>query len=199
MLKSNNELNTVKPIIKAFQNRYLSTMKLRVFGAIVLAITLAGCSKVWYDRDYKGESNFANFYMVDTIQIEDPVRIYSHKFGGPFVISRKLLKDYTGKIDFFSRPDVFILDDNPYRYLSLEDFKRYFYPKEYGNCRFIYSKEVIKDLEIAEFENTPVGFLMGLVNANFYYRKSNSYTSFAYGEKNEKKSYYKLVFPLCDN
>jgi len=174
-------------------------IKLRVFGAIVLAITLAGCSRVWYDYDYKGESNFKNFYVVDTIKIEDPVRIYSHKFGGPFVISRKLLKEYKGKIEFFSRPDVFILDGDLHRYLSSEDSPRYSYPERSGGCDFIRSEVIIKDLEVSEFENKSVSFLLGLINANFYYRKSDSYSSFAYGEKNEKKSYYKLLFPLCDN
>jgi hypothetical protein len=84
-----------------------------------------------------------------------------------------------------------------YGNLPQRKYGRYYYPND-GGCELIKSSLDIKGLEIYEFRQAPASFLLGLINANYYYLKNNSYGSFAYPEKNNKISYYKLVFPLCN-
>ena len=75
-------------------------MRNLIFGFVV--ILLCSCSRVLYDISYKGETNYKEFYIVDTILIESPVRVFSEKYGGMFVLSNEKLKSYDGKIDFFT-------------------------------------------------------------------------------------------------
>ena len=62
-------------------------MRNLIFGFVV--ILLCSCSRVLYDISYKGETNYKEFYIVDTILIESPVRVFSEKYGGMFVLSNE--------------------------------------------------------------------------------------------------------------
>ncbi|MBA4276935.1 hypothetical protein [Flavobacterium sp.] len=163
---------------------------------IIIFFLIISCSRSTYDINYKGESNYSYFYLVDTIKIKDPVRIHSLKFGGQFIVSKSILKEYNNKIDFFSRPDVFLLGNDLYRDLPQKDYQKYAYPDN-GGCEFVKSQLEVQGLEVYELSSSSVSFLLGLINSNYFYQKHNSYGSFAYPENKNKKSYYKIVYPLC--
>lgn len=163
---------------------------------LLTLLILCSCSRNSWDRNYKGEPNYSNFYIVDTIKVIDPVRIHSPKFGGQFIVSRAILNQYNNKIGFFTRPDVFLLGDDLYRYLPQNEYKRHSY-KDYGGCDFKKSSLLVQGIEVYELKGKSISFLLGLINANFYHLKNNSYNYFAYPIQNDKKSFYKIVFPLC--
>lgn len=98
-------------------------MKNKFVCIFILAVIISSCSKNVYDINYLGEDNYSNFYVVDTIRIVDPVRIHSLKYGGQFIVSKKTLKEYNGKDEFFYRPDVFFIGNDFYRDLPTKDFK----------------------------------------------------------------------------
>ena len=153
------------------------------------------CTRFYYDPDYKGEPNHKSFYIVDTIQIEDPVRIFSKKFGGPFVCDRSKLKEYKENKDFFLSPDVFILGFDIYYLLRLEEFEKYYYPG-YGNCEEYQIESKYNDLYVQDYKSKPE-FILCLINANYYHIKHATEIYFNIPIKNSKIVYLKLVFPLC--
>lgn len=55
-------------------------------------------------------------------------------------------------------------------------------------------------VEIYEFKIVPKYFILCLINANYFYKKYITFDSksFSYPEKNNKKSFYKIVYPLCE-
>ena len=79
-----------------------------IYIIIFMSLYLSSCSKSYYDMEYKGESNFKNLYIVDTIKVLKPVRIHSPKFGGQFIVSKEVLNFYKKNVAFFNRPDVFL-------------------------------------------------------------------------------------------
>jgi hypothetical protein len=167
------------------------------YKAIIVLITLIfSCSGKMYNSNYKEEPNYESFYLVDTIKIIQPVRIHSPKFGGQFIVSKQVVNVYDGKIDFFQRPDVFLLGDDLYRDLPLKKFNRYSYPIN-GGCDFVKSEMVVNGLEIFEIKNSKETFLLGLIKADYFNTKHNSYVSFHFSDKASKIAYYKIVYPLC--
>lgn len=167
-----------------------------IYIIVGFAFIISSCSKSTYDVNYKGEDNYLNFYIVDTIKIIDPVRIHSPKFGGQFIVSKTILKEYDNTIQFFVRPDVFLLGDDLYRDLSQKKYQKYVYPDN-GGCELSKSGLQIEGLEVFEFKSVPKYFILGLINSNYFYVKHNSYVSFSFPEKNSKIAYYKIVYPLC--
>lgn len=165
-----------------------------VGGIIVL---IGSCSRNLYDSSYKGEPNYESFYVVDTIRITDPVRVHSPKFGGQFILAKSVLKEYNDKIEFFYRPDVFLLGEDLYRDLPPAYYNKYFYPNN-GGCKFVKSHLTMAGLEVFEIKNPPQDFLLGLINANYFYVKHNSYVSFQFSDRGSKIAYYKIVYPLCN-
>ena len=172
-----------------------SLINVVIYFALIYVVV--SCSRKTYDNEYKGENNYKNFYLVDTINIVDPVRIHSTKFGGQFILSKSILKKYNNKIDFFSRPDVFFLGTDLYRDLQTNEYEKYSYFND-GGCEFVYLKSDFRDLEVYKLKSNSTLFILGLINANYFYLKHNSYGSFIYPEKNIKKDYYKIVYPLCE-
>jgi len=71
-------------------------------------LSLASCNQSLYDINYKGEENYKSFYVVDTIRIENPVRVYPKKHDRIFILSKDKLKAYRGEADFFMSPDIFL-------------------------------------------------------------------------------------------
>lgn len=164
-----------------------------ISGAIIF---ISSCSSISYKSNYKGEPNYESFYLVDTIIIEKPMRIHSPKFGGQFIVSKKILENYNDKIDFFNRPDVFLLGDDLYRDLPPKFYSRYSYPDN-GGCEFVKSDTNVVGLEVYELHETSQTFLLGLINASYFFSKHNSYDSYQFSEKGSKVTYYKIVYPLC--
>ena len=184
----------------------------------LLILFLFSCSshKATYDFYYEGQPNYKNFYVVDTIRIDDPVIV---AYDGRFVCSRKLLDTLKVDKNFFERPDVFLLGQVGLHYdLDPADFDKYSYP-DYGNCK-IELKTTLKtrfktkfkkkrinirlefyeqQVYLYEYETPPTFFILGLINANYYNNKHAAIDgpSYLIETKDQKTSYYKIVYPLC--
>jgi len=151
------------------------------------------------DFDYLGESNYENFYLVDTIKIVKPVLISSKKFGGKYIVSEQTLEKYDETIKFFSRSDVFIYGDDLYRILPLKRYKDFKYPK-YEDCdKFEFGYLINNELSVYKLKTESDYFLLGLINSNYYYQKHNGFHNNItdYIETDYKRVYYKIVFPYC--
>jgi hypothetical protein len=179
-------------------------MKNHTLFLVFIFIALISCTKKYFhdfDYDYVGEKNYRNIYIVDTINIDDPITVFHETSGcNSFVLSRATLKYYDGKKDFFFRPDVFICSNDLMGDMApqTKDFYRY-HPN--GLCQFTFDtkEKKYKGLSIREFEQKPKYFLLGLFNDNYYYKRyncSNGY--FAYGNNNKKLVYIKILYPMCD-
>lgn len=151
------------------------------------------------DFDYSGEPYYDNFYLVDTIKIEEPIVISSEKFGGRYIISRATLEKYDNKREFFSRPDVFVYGDDFHQVLPYKEHTRYAYPK-YDECdKFVQDFEIIKGLYVYSFKQDSLTFLLGFINANYYYKTHSGFHVNIpdYREYDYKRNFYKIVFPYC--
>ena len=166
---------------------------------LFLVLVTISCHKKIYDNNYKGESNYNNFYVVDTIKIIDPITISSVKYGGKFVVSRSILNQYHDNQQFFHRPDVFLYGDDFYIDLPVKEYKRFKYP-DYGGCVLSVSKQQVDGLRIFEFNPVPKFFIMGLISANFFYKMHSGYDlkQFIFSKKDNKISFYKIVYPLAE-
>ena len=182
--------------------------KISIFFVLLFGLSSCVIPKRLYDLNYKGEPNHKNFYVVDTIQIEDPVVIY---FRGRFVCSRKILNSPNLKFDkkFFKRPDVFIFSNNLGYDLDniIEDYFKYPYP-DYGNCSIEMKFQILKNdkndknvIYLREFKNQPAYFILGLINANYYNMKHADIEGGWHPiySKDPKISYYRIVYPLCED
>lgn len=168
----------------------------RILFLFILFIGLSSCNKNLFDFSYKGTTNYKNFYLVDSITIDNPIIINSYKIGGRFVISKSLLSEFVNNKDFFQRPDVFLLGDNLYMDLVPSDYKIINYPDD-GNCKIKRTLSAFKDVEIYEYEHRPSHFILGLVNVNYYNVKHNAENYYQICKKKPKISYYKIIYPLC--
>ena len=171
------------------------------FIGFILSFMMISCkiSKGVIDFDYIGESNYDSFYIVDTIQIVDPLLISSKNKNGQYIVSKMTLEKHSKEKDFLSRADVFIYGDDLYRLLPIEKYGQYKYSK-YDECdKFKLSNFDHPKFDIYEFKIESVEFLLGLINANYYYQKSSGFHVNIpnYREFNYKRNFYKIVFPYC--
>ena len=125
-------------------------MRNLIFGFVV--ILLCSCSRVLYDISYKGETNYKEFYIVDTILIESPVRVFSEKYGGMFVLSNEKLKSYGCK-----------LEKSPIEINGLEVYE---YPE---GVRFVLA--LISTNRYHVKQNSPVYFNMQIEYSKLFYLK----------------------------
>jgi hypothetical protein len=165
---------------------------------IFSVILFSSCNKNIVDSNFTGKNNYKTGYIVDSINIDDPVRIESLKYGGMYIISKSTLSSFRNNRSFFLRPDVFIFGGDFYWDLPLNDYPKYKYP-DYGNCIFVKSDIKIEGLAIYEFQKEPCFFILGLINVKYYNQKHNSFDvkNNIIREKNEALIYYKVVYPLC--
>lgn len=175
-------------------------MKIKSVVILLLVIIGVSCSRKKYisnsELEIKDPGNYYNFYIVDTIRIDDPIRIHSEKFGGQFVVSRPVLKEYNGKRDFFLRPDVFLLSGDLYWDLPPGLYDKYKYP-DYGGCNLVKSESIQVGLEVYEYKSSSMEFILGLINGDFYNKRHNSYNYFGLQKHDNKNAYYRVVYPLC--
>ncbi len=172
-------------------------------------------SKEHFDDNFSGGENYSLIYIVDTIEIEDPI-IVSHFQS--YVCSKKLLDSVKINKAFFKRPDVFLLksDWSFYQYMSKKDYHKY--KNMWNDCETLcnYTKSTVlnerKKIHMQEFAEK-VSFILALVNTNQYNKVefgdvTNSYEKIYWGmfyypyytrKKNDlKTSYFKVVLPICD-
>jgi hypothetical protein len=175
-------------------------MKTKLGIVSLLVLVSISCSRKNFSNISELEiidlGNYYNFYVVDTIQIKDPVRIHSKKYGGQFILSKAILKEYDGKRRFFLRPDVFMVSTDLYWVLQSDQHSMYNYP-DYGGCKLVESSEKQHELEVYEYASDSVNFILGLINGDYYNKRYNSYDYFALLHNDNKSLYYRIVYPLC--
>jgi|GEM_PF-1187962 lipoprotein len=158
------------------------------------------CNNDYYDANYKGEDNYKNFYIVDTIDIEDPV-IIRNTSGCLFICSEATINSIRIDKSFFYRPDVFILGNNLYDDLAPSDYEQYYYP-DFGNCSIVSLDTLSRDkppIQKYKYNDDSVRFILGLINVN-YHNKTHQVMdgcTFSIRSNDPKNSYYKIVYPIC--
>jgi hypothetical protein len=151
---------------------------------------------VKFDRHYIGEENFHNFYIVDTIIIENPVAIWSDTHGGPFVMNKKKLANYHDELSFFFEPDVFILWPDIKFFASKDQYNAFDYSVS-GGCTNSGWERFGENIWLSEYSEPPL-FILGLVNANHYHRVRQSENYFSISSDFPKYFFVKIVFPYCN-
>ena len=139
-----------------------------------------------YYPNYANCSGYKSLYVVDTIQIDDPVSVLTNS-GYCFVMSKQAFDSFSGNEDsLFKRPDTFLLNE----YLPMSVSFSYFdflIPIEFD-------KKGIKDLKI--FTRKPDYFLLVLIRGDYY---NGAYTRFdgppTINLRNNKFSFYKIAIP----
>lgn len=149
------------------------------------------------DFYYQGESNYKNFYIVDTIKINNPILFYYQR--GRFVTCADTLfkqKKITEK--FLKRPDVFVFSWNLRSDFDLSQLKRYKY-KDYGKCDVKKQISNYKGVELYRFTCDSVKFILGMINVNYFNSAHVSADgSYWIKQTDQKILYYKIVYPLCE-
>jgi len=146
--------------------------------------------------EYITKEKSKSVYVIDTIQIDNPVRFFTKK-GYQFVMSQKAYQSYSGKEgSLFQRPDAFLTERLLPVALSPEVFDRYdftgspycsehyiLYPKKKGGIREIYS-----------YSREPDFFLLILIRGDYY---NKVYAGLGKSLQTKSSVYYKVAIPCC--
>lgn len=152
--------------------------------------------KDYCDYDYNGEPNYKQFYITDTITIENPIVIYRN--CSRYVTKLETLTSQSKINDrFFERPDVFLFRfnfDNPH--ISGYNPKIHHRLKQ---CKFSEQLEY-KKINYRVFESNSVQFIFGFISVNHYNTIYNAIDCNwkPIKSKKQKIEYYKILFPLCE-
>lgn len=151
-----------------------------------------------------------NFYIVDTLDIEDPIILTINRMPTPsFICSNSNIKEILKDRNLFNRDDVYILGDE-ISTLAIINNEKIYEKIKLKNCVFNHDK-IYEDKKytISKY-NMPVRFLLTLVSV----AKTNEiHNDFMYdcvdnSCKKEKRYYIKIkhpnnfynriVYPLCE-
>ena len=148
--------------------------------------------------DYVNQDGYKSLYVVDTIQIDDPVSVLT-KSGYCFVMSHQAFSSFNGKEKtLFKREDVFLLELRLPIYIPSELYNKYVLANSFSYFDFLipieFDKKGIKDLKI--FTRKPDYFLLVLIRGDYY---NGAYTGFdgppTINLRNNKFSFYKIAIP----
>ena len=148
--------------------------------------------------DYANQDGYKSLYVVDTIQIDDPVSVLTNS-GYCFVMSKQAFDLFSGNEDsLFKRPDTFLLNEYLPMSVSIELFRKYVLANSFSYFDFLipieFDKKGIKDLKI--FTRKPDYFLLVLIRGDYY---NGAYTGFdgppTINLRNNKFSFYKIAIP----
>ena len=151
-----------------------------------------------YYPNYANCSGYKSLFVVDTIQIDDPVSVLTNS-GYCFVMSKQAFDSFSGNEDsLFKRPDTFLLNEYLPMSVSIELFRKYVLANSFSYFDFLipieFDKKGIKDLKI--FTRKPDYFLLVLIRGDYY---NGAYTGFdgppTINLRNNKFSFYKIAIP----
>ena len=136
-----------------------------------------------YYPNYANCSGYKSLYVVDTIQIDDPVSVLTNS-GYCFVMSKQAF--------------TFLLNEYLPMSVSIELFRKYVLANSFSYFDFLipieFDKKGIKDLKI--FTRKPDYFLLVLIRGDYY---NGAYTGFdgppTINLRNNKFSFYKIAIP----
>ena len=162
-----------------------------IFKFIVILI-LVLCS---YNTSAQEEHNF---YVVDTISLQEPTLFNLSKYDGEFLVEKEFLNKNSDKKRLIKTGEAYIYSNDFYYYLESNKFKSYDYPNN-GGCSN--DKKIVSynGLTYSYFTNKPKRFIVCLINAMYYNKKAaTADIGKTYYHKDRKNVYYKMVFPLCE-
>ena len=148
--------------------------------------------------DYANQDGYKSLYVVDTIQIDDPVSVLT-KSGYCFVMSHQAFNSFNGKEKtLFKRADVFLLELRLPIYIPGELYNKYILSNSYSylDNRIPLKSDKKKIKELMSFGRQPDFFLLVLIRGDFYNRVYTGLDGPPTLElENEKFSYYKVAIP----
>jgi hypothetical protein len=147
--------------------------------------------------EYESSDGYKNLYVVDTIQIDTPVRFFT-KSGYEFIMSKRHFTLFNGsEKELFENDNAFLVGELPMG-LPPARFYRYFVGE---NCykSLELSAEKKKDIRtIYYFKTNPDYFILLLVNGNYYNHAFCGIDGAPPIKDNGKKfNYYKVIIPFC--
>jgi hypothetical protein len=150
---------------------------------------------------YESKEGYKNFYFVDTIQINDPIGVFS-KDGNEFVMSKRVYDLYNGKEDFLLyRPDVFFTNDLPMG-IPPKIYDQWLSHSKYScweKDNLTWMTEKTKGISRSyTYKQQPEYFLLYLIRGDYY---NQVYCGIdgpkAINFKSNKYNYYKVAIPIC--
>ena len=105
-----------------------------------------------YYPNYANCSGYKSLYVVDTIQIDDPVSVLTNS-GYCFVMSKQAFDSFSGNEDsLFKRPDTFLLNEYLPMSVSIECFVSMYWQIHFLILIFLFQLNLIKKgLKILRF------------------------------------------------
>ena len=162
------------------------------FNTLLLALVLCSCNIIAQED--------SNFFVVDTISLDNPVVFNSSKYDGDYLIDEKYLsKELLKHKRIIKNENVYVFSFQFYSFLPKEQLKKYNYPDK-GKCSF--DVKIYKDQNVyfKKFKKYPAKFILGLIKASYYNKKaSTADIGKTYYYKEKGNVYYKILFPLCGN
>lgn len=178
-------------------------IKLGIFVCLILLISCSVPKK--FTKTELSSRPYKEFYVVDTITIEDPIIIVYQKMIDPvFVCSKANLDEIINDKYFYKRSDVYILEDT---YSAISYDNPIIFELEKNECGSEYLKDE-KDFRCLRFV-APVKFALALVLV----AKTNKYFSSIMYEWDTKPPklkqysikaecpdllYNRVLFPICE-
>ena len=146
---------------------------------------------------YESNEGYKNLYVVDTIQIDTPVRFFT-KSGYQFIMSKKNFDLFNGsEKELFENDNAFLVGELPMG-LPPATFNRYFVGDDCYKFSEL-SSEKKKDIRtIYYYKTNPDYFILLLVNGNYY---NHAFCGIdgppIIKSRGKKFNYYKVVIPIC--
>lgn len=191
---------------KLFLRFTTNTYSLKKSTFLLLIIALYSCNAsrgktVLYTdiSQYSNSLGPKNFYIVDTINIENPVIVITRN-DHAFILSKEELANYDGKEDFFYKNENIFIYGSEIPFGLPSEF--YLNSLIKTNCEEYLERNKnmkYKNIQdVREFKKNPVFFLFILVRADYYHQLYTGFHTHArYKLKYDKFSYYKVATPCC--
>lgn len=171
---------------------YISKNKFIILLLIIFPFLWLSCAT----HKYEENNNYKPFYIVDTIQISDPVVIVSG--AKLFLTSERLLLRTKVDANFFRTPGVYLMLENFFSSLETEKKTKELFPVFYQPTFYSLSRigEANGKLMILKYPKEIHSFVLGLVRVDYLnriYKKSKQYP---FKVKDDRFYYLKIVNPL---
>jgi hypothetical protein len=142
------------------------------------------------------KDSYISSYMVDTIEIVNPVKVYikEKELYGIIILSKNDLKLLNGKNrfnDLIRLPNIYLYSHNLYNY-----FDPYKFPKV-EECQQKLSNIKITNFEIYEYDPKVNKFSLALILIDEYNSKESSLNSIRIKSKLDHTAYIKVAYPIC--
>ena len=144
---------------------------------------------------YESNEKYKNLYIVDTIQIDTPIRFFT-KNGYEFIMSKKNFDSFNGsEKDLFKSNKTFLVGDLPLG-LPISFYEKCYDANDCSSEKLVTNKKSIAT--VYYYKENPNFFILLLVNGDYF----NSAFIGIDGahpikDKKIKFNYYKLVIPIC--